>query len=221
MKKNFVKITKNNIRSFSILSELFHYRKLIFIIFNRDFKAHYKQTIFGPVWVVLNPVIISLVFTIVFSKIGKISTDTIEPFLFYFCALTIWNPFQNNIIQISNFFNLNAEYLKKLYFPKLVIPISYLLNNSIRFLIQLTILFIFCYLIYDLKIGINLITLCGIIFIFVYCSLFAFGIGLIFNSFSYIYKDFNYFITYGLTIWMYLSPIAYPLSQTPYKLKIL
>lgn len=219
MKKNIIKITKNSIRNVSIFSELFHYRKLIFIIFNRDFKSNYKQTLLGPLWVVLNPVITSLVFTVVFSRVGKISTDTIEPFLFYFSALVVWNSFQSNTIQISNFYNASAEYFKKLYFPRLIIPMSYLLNNSIRFLIQFLILLFLCYLVFDVKISINLISLCGLIFIYAYCSLFALGIGLILNSFSYIYKDLNYFITYGLTIWMYLSPIAYPVSQAPLKLK--
>jgi lipopolysaccharide transport system permease protein len=219
MKKEIIKITKDNIRNISIFSELFKYRKLIFIIFNRDFKSNYKQTLLGPLWVVLNPVITSLVFSIVFSKVGKISTDKIVPFLFYFSALTIWNLFQNNTIQISNFYNMSTEYFKKLYFPRLIVPLAYLLNNSIRFLIQFFILLIFCYFIYDIKVELNFLSLSGIIFIYFYCSLLSLGIGLIINSFSYIYKDLNYFIIYGLTVWMYLSPIAYPVSQAPLKLQ--
>jgi len=221
MKKKIIKITKDNIRNISIFSELFKYRKLIFIIFNRDFKSNYKQTFFGPLWVVLNPVITSLVFSIVFSKVGKISTDTIAPFLFYFSALTIWNSFQNNTIQISNFYNTSTEYFKKLYFPRLIVPLAYLLNNSIRFLIQFFILLIFCYFIYDIKVELNFLSLSGIIVIYFYCSLLSLGIGLIINSFSYIYRDLNYFTMYGLTAWMYLSPIAYPVSQAPPKLKII
>ena len=110
-----LKINKDSIRNTSILSELYQYRRLIFIIFNRDFKSTYKQTLLGPLWIILNPIMTSLVFTVVFSKIGKISTDQIPPFLFYFSAITIWNLFQSNVIQISNFYNANAENFKKLY----------------------------------------------------------------------------------------------------------
>jgi len=210
-----LKINKDSIRNTSILSELYQYRRLIFIIFNRDFKSTYKQTLLGPLWIILNPIMTSLVFTVVFSKIGKISTDQIPPFLFYFSAITIWNLFQSNVIQISNFYNANAENFKKLYFPRLVVPCSYLINNSIKFLIQICILLILCNFVYDVKNNLNFISIISVIYVYFYCLLFSFGLGLILNSITFWYKDINYLIVYGLTISMYLSPIAYPLSQAP------
>jgi len=214
-----LKINKDSIRNTSILLELYQYRRLIFIIFNRDFKSTYKQTLLGPLWIILNPIMTSLVFTVVFSKIGKISTDQIPPFLFYFSAITIWNLFQNNVMQISNFYNLNADNFKKLYFPRLVVPCSYLINNSIKFLIQISILLILCFFVYDVKNNLNFISIVSIIYVYFYCLLLSFGLGLILNSFTFWYKDINYLIVYGLTISMYLTPIAYPLSQAPLLLR--
>jgi len=214
-----LKINKDSIRNTSILLELYQYRRLIFIIFNRDFKSTYKQTLLGPLWIILNPIMTSLVFTVIFSKIGKISTDQIPPFLFYFSAITIWNLFQNNVMQISNFYNSNADNFKKLYFPRLVVPCSYLINNSIKFLIQISILLILCFFVYDVKNNLNLISIVSIIYVYFYCLLLSFGLGLILNSFTFWYKDINYLIVYGLTISMYLTPIAYPLSQAPLLLR--
>jgi lipopolysaccharide transport system permease protein len=144
-------INSIKIRNISLFLELLQYRKLILIIFRREFISSYKQTVLGPLWIVLNPLITSFVFTLIFSNIAKISTDQIPPFLFFFSGLTIWNLFQNNIIQISSFYISSASYFKKLYFPRLVIPFSYLLNNTIRFVIQFAILLLFIYVIYDFK----------------------------------------------------------------------
>ena len=214
-----LKINKDSIRNTSVLLELYQYRRLIFIIFNRDFKSTYKQTLLGPLWIILNPIMTSLVLTVVFSKIGKISTDQIPPFLFYLSALTIWNLFQSNVMQISNFYNSNADNFKKLYFPRLVVPCSYLINNSIKFLIQISILLIFCFFVYDVKNNLNFISIVSIIYVYFYCLLLSFGLGLILNSFTFWYKDIIYLIVYGLTISMYLTPIAYPLSQAPLLLR--
>jgi lipopolysaccharide transport system permease protein len=214
-------INSIKIRNISLFLELLQYRKLILIIFKREFISSYKQTILGPLWIVLNPLITSFVFTIIFSTIAKISTAQIPPFLFFFSGLTIWNLFQNNIIQISSFYISSAPYFKKLYFPRLVIPFSYLLNNTIRFVIQFAILLLFIYVIYDFKLVLNFYSFLLILFVFIYCQLFCLGLGLIINAFSYKYRDLNYLTNYAMTIWMYLSPIAYPVSQAPAKLQLI
>ncbi len=214
-------INSIKIRNISLFLELLQYRKLILIIFRREFISSYKQTVLGPLWIVLNPLITSFVFTLIFSNIAKISTDQIPPFLFFFSGLTIWNLFQNNIIQISSFYISSASYFKKLYFPRLVIPFSYLLNNTIRFVIQFAILLLFIYVIYDFKLVLNFYSFLLILFVFIYCQLFCLGLGLIINSFTYKYRDLNYLTTYAMTIWMYLSPIAYPVSQAPAKLQLI
>jgi lipopolysaccharide transport system permease protein len=214
-------INSIKIRNISLFLELLQYRKLILIIFRREFISSYKQTVLGPLWIVLNPLITSFVFTLIFSNIAKISTDQIPPFLFFFSGLTIWSLFQNNIIQISSFYISSASYFKKLYFPRLVIPFSYLLNNTIRFVIQFAILLLFIYVIYDFKLVLNFYSFLLILFVFIYCQLFCLGLGLIINTFTYKYRDLNYLTTYAMTIWMYLSPIAYPVSQAPAKLQLI
>jgi len=221
MDNKLFKITNNNIRNISVFLELFKFRSLILIIFQREFLSTYKQTILGPLWIILNPIITSFVFVVIFSKVGNISTDNIPPFLFYFSALTIWNYFQNNLIQISSFYIASASYFRKLYFPRLIIPFSYLLNNSVRFLIQFFILILFCYLIYDVKLIFNFQTAAIIVFVYLYCSLFCLGLGLILNSFTYKFRDLTYLTTYALSVWMFLSPVVYPISQAPLKLKII
>jgi lipopolysaccharide transport system permease protein len=216
-----LKVTKNSIRSESIFLELFKNLDLIFIIFKRDFISNYKQTLLGPLWIVLNPLITSFVFTIIFSKVANISTDKLPPFIFYFSALTIWNFFQSNITQISVFYIYSSNYFRKLYFPRLIIPISYILNNSVRFLIQFFILLLFCFFIYDLRLSFNFLSFFIFFFLYLYCMFFCLGIGLILNSFTFIYRDLSYIISFALTIWMYLSPVVYPISQAPPKLKLL
>jgi lipopolysaccharide transport system permease protein len=156
MEQNLIKITNVKIRDNFLFFELYKYKNLILIIFKREFISTYKQTLLGPLWIVLNPIITSFVFTIIFSKVGKISTDQIPPFIFYFSALTIWNYFQNNLNQISTFYITSSSYFRKIYFPRLVIPFTNLLNNSVRFLIQFCVLIAFCCLVYDVKLLINL-----------------------------------------------------------------
>jgi lipopolysaccharide transport system permease protein len=214
-------INNKKIRNISLLHEVLIYRKLILIIFKREFISSYKQTLLGPLWIILNPLITSFVFTIIFSKIAKISTDQIPSFIFYLSGFTIWNFFQNNIIQISNFYISSSSYFRKLYFPRLIIPCSYLFNNTIRFLIQFLILLLFSYIIYDFKLTINLFSFLIFLFIYIYCQLFSFGLGLIINAFTFRYRDIAYLTTYAMSIWMYLSPIAYPISQAPAKLKLI
>jgi lipopolysaccharide transport system permease protein len=221
MEQNLIKITNVKIRDNFLFFELYKYKNLILIIFKREFISTYKQTLLGPLWIVLNPIITSFVFTIIFSKVGKISTDQIPPFIFYFSALTIWNYFQNNLNQISIFYITSSSYFRKIYFPRLVIPFVNLLNNSVRFLIQFCVLIAFCCLVYDVKLLINLKSILIIFFLYFYCSIFSLGLGLLINGFTYKYRDLSYLTNYFLTIWLYLSPIAYPISQAPDKLKII
>jgi lipopolysaccharide transport system permease protein len=166
MENKLTKITSNNIRNTLLFLELFKYRNLVLIIFKRELISTYKQTILGPLWIALNPIITSFVFTIIFSKVAKIPTDQIPPFLFYFSGLAVWNYFQNNLIQISSFYITSAGYFRKLYFPRLVVPFAYILNNSIKLLIHFFILVLFCYLIYDGKLIISFQNIVIIIFVY-------------------------------------------------------
>lgn len=219
MNNNFLIINKDSIRNTSVLFELIKNKKLIYYFFKRDFIESYKQTIFGPLWIFINPIITSFVFTIVFGGIAKISTEDVPSFLFYFSALNIWLFFQNNTIQISNFFFTSSVYFRKIYFPRLVVPFSYILNNSIKFVIHFFIFFLFNIFIFKHSLQINSTSLLLIITIYLYTLLFSMGIGLFLNSFTFKFRDINYFISYFFTILMFLTPVAYPISAAPDKIK--
>jgi len=221
VKKNIVRITKDKVSELSLFKQIISYRELIYILFKRDIITTYKQTILGPFWIIINPLVTSFVFTIIFGKVAKIPTDGIPSFLFYFSALTIWNFFYNNVISISNFFNTNREFFSKVYFTRIVIPLSNILTNSLRFLIQFFILLLFCFFIFDLKLNFSMQFLFIIIYCYVYIFLFSLGVGLFLNSFTYKYKDLSNIIVFLLTIWMYLSPVVYPISEAPLKLKFI
>ena len=219
MKENYLIINKNSIRNESVISELFKNKALIYFFFKRDFITSYKQTIFGPVWIFINPIITSFVFTVVFGGIAKISTEGVPSFLFYFSALNIWLFFQNNTIQISNFFFAGSLFFKKIYFPRLVVPFSYLLNNSIKFIIHFLIFLLFNFLIFDFSLTFDFRSVIIIFLTYLYTLLFSLGIGLFLNSFTFKFRDINYFISYFFTVLMFLTPIAYPISAASEKIK--
>ena len=219
MKENYLIINKNSIRNKSIISELFQNKTLIYFFFKRDFITSYKQTIFGPVWIFINPIITSFVFTIVFGGIAKISTEGVPSFLFYFSALNIWLFFQNNTIQISNFFFTSSTYFRKIYFPRLVVPFSYILNNSIKFIIHFLIFLLFNFLIFDFSLTFDFRSAIIIFLTYIYTLFFSLGIGLFLNSFTFKFRDINYFISYFFTVLMFLTPVAYPISAASEKIK--
>ena len=212
-------INKNSIRNKSIFSELYQSKSLIYFFFKRDFIESYKQTIFGPLWIFINPIITSFVFTIVFGGIAKISTEGVPQFLFYFSALNIWLFFQNNTIQISNFFFTSSVYFRKIYFPRLVVPFSFILNNTIKFIIHFLIFLLFNFLFFDINLTLDLKSLIIILLIYFYTMFFSLGIGLFLNSFTFKFRDINYFISYFFTILMFLTPVAYPISAASEKIK--
>ena len=220
MPENYLIINKNSIRNRSIFSELFQNKSLIYFFFKRDFIESYKQTIFGPLWIFINPIITSFVFTIVFGGIAKIDTEGVPSFLFYFSALNIWLFFQNNTIQISNFFFTSSVYFRKIYFPRLVVPFSYILNNTIKFIIHFFIFILFNILIFDFSLVLNFKSLVIIILTFFYTLFLSLGIGLFLNSFTFKFRDINYFISYFFTMLMFLTPVAYPISAASEKIKI-
>lgn len=220
MKENYLIINKDSIRNKSIYGELFQNKSLIYFFFKRDFIESYKQTIFGPLWIFINPIITSFVFTIVFGGIAKISTEGVPSFLFYFSALNIWLFFQNNTIQISNFFFASSVYFRKIYFPRLVVPFSFILNNSIKFIIHFFIFLLFNILIFNFSLEFNFFSLIIIFLTYFYTMLFSLGIGLFLNSFTFKFRDINYFISYFFTILMFLTPVAYPISAASEKIKM-
>lgn len=195
------------------------YRDLILLFVKRNFTTTYKQTLLGPAWAIIQPLLTTIIFTVVFGNIAKLPTDGISPFIFYLCGNLIWGFFSSCLIATSNTFISNAGIFGKVYFPRLTVPISIVLTNFITFIIQL--LFFLCFWIYfSLKPGSTIITNNWLIIIpilLIETSLLGLGFGLIISALTTKYRDLTMLVSFGIQLWMYATPIAYPISLIPQK----
>jgi len=196
------------------LKALWRYRDLIGLFVRRDFVSRYKQTILGPLWFVIQPVLTTIMFSIVFSRIAKISTDTLPPILFYMSGTVAWTYFSTCLNSTSNTFITNANIFGKVYFPRLAVPISIVLSTLIQFFIQFALLLLIMgfYLINGLAIHLTayLILLPFLIFLM---ALLGLGFGIVVSSLTTKYRDLIHLVTFGVQLWMYATPIVYPLSS--------
>jgi lipopolysaccharide transport system permease protein len=179
----------------------------------RDFAAQYKQTILGPLWHFIQPLFTTLVFVVVFSKIAAISTDGLPPLLFYLSGITIWNYFSSCLIATSSTFVSNAYIFGKVYFPRLVMPISVVLSNMVKFGIQLLLLLgvMVWYAIDGVTFHIS-VTLFYIPLLLVMMAGMGLGLGVIISSLTTKYRDFTVLVTFGVQLLMYATPVVYPIS---------
>ncbi len=204
------------------LGELVEYKDLIWMFVKRSFKSQYKQTILGPLWFIINPLITSVLFTVVFGGIAKISTDDVPQFLFYMAGNTAWMYFASCITQTSNTFTANANVFGKVYFPRLVMPISTVIFAVLSFLIQLAMLVGF--LIYYVAIGENVhpnMYICLLPIFVLHMAAMGLGFGIIISSLTTKYRDLAILVTFGVQLWMYITPIVYPVSTLTEKTKTL
>lgn len=210
---------RKRIFNFSLL-ELNEYRDLLFLLLKKDFSIQYKQTILGPLWGIFQTISMSLVFTFIFSVVAKISTDNIHPLLFYLLGSTAWGYFQYSTNIISRTFQTNAHLFEKVYFPRILIPLSVILSCLVRYFIQFSVFLIFYfYLMNELPNNILFIIL-KTLFPLLLLSACSLGIGLIIASLSFKYKDLLYLSTFLIQLGMYATPVIYPLSAVPESLKI-
>jgi lipopolysaccharide transport system permease protein len=198
------------------LKELIQFRDLIFMFVRRDFVSQYKQTILGPLWYIIQPLLTTLVFTVIFGNVAKISTDGLPKPLFYLAGLTLWNFFQTTMIEISNIYIKNAPLFNKVFFPRLVAPISTLCSRYISFVIQFS-LFLSLYFYYLVRVpqihpNIQLLYLPLIV---LQVSVLSLSCGMIISSLTVKYRDLQYLVTFGAQLWMYATPIVYPISKIP------
>lgn len=195
------------------LKEVWHYRDLLLLFVKRDFTAQYKQTILGPLWHIIQPIFTTIMFTIIFDKIAGIPTDGIHPILFYMSGITIWNYFATCLTTTSNTFIANAAIFGKVYFPRLIIPLSVVASNIVRFGIQfLLLLSVMIY--YNFKghpIHFSW-SWCLIPFLVLLMAGLGLGLGIIISSLTTKYRDFAVLVGFGVQLLMYATPIAYPLS---------
>ena len=202
---------------------LSHYRDLLFLLVRRDFVSKYKQTILGPAWFVIQPLLMTLVFTIIFGKIAKIPTDGLPPALFYLCGLLVWRYFADCLTITSTSFTANANLFGKVYFPRLIVPLSVVISNLFAFAIQLvTFLGFFLYFKYFTPASANLKPnsfIFALPLLLLQTAAISLGIGLWLSALTAKYRDFQFLMTFLVQLWMYATPVIYPMSIVPEKWK--
>lgn len=221
MQNDNITVISSKRKLFSInFRELWKYRDLIILFVKRDLKNSYKQTILGPLWIVLNPFLSTFVFTVIFGVIANISTDGIPQFLFYMSGNILWSFFSSCLNRSSSTFLSNARMFGKVYFPRLVMPISGILYNSVTFIVQFAMYFILIliYMFSGANIHPNALALLLPILL-LQTALLGTAIGLIITSVTTKYRDLNILVSFGVSLWMYLTPVVYPISQVPEKLR--
>ena len=214
MSRNFkVEITPNSTK-FNY-KELFTYKDLIAEFVKRNFVTIYKQTILGPLWIVLTPIVTSVIFTIIFGGIANIDTNGVPHFLFYLTGTSLWTFFSTTLINISNTFILNAPVFSKVYFPRFTVPISQVITSIFNLLIQIVIIAIVIvfYLANGIEINISL-NIMFIPLIILLTSMLSLACGIIVSSLTTRYRDLVLAMNFGIQLWMYLSPVVYPLAST-------
>ena len=201
------------------LKEVWDYRDLVYMFVKRDFVSSFKQTILGPLWFFINPIFTTVVYLIVFGNIANLSTDGAPKILFYLAGVTLWNYFSSSLGGTSNVFVGNAGIFGKVYFPRLVMPITIVISNLMRFGVQfLLFLVVFFYYWYKGEVTPNWWVLFTPIFILM-MSLFALGVGMIFSSLTTKYRDLSMLLTFGISLYMYATPVIYPTSMLSAKIQ--
>ncbi|WP_343338766.1 hypothetical protein TPELB_09720 [Terrisporobacter petrolearius] len=204
------------------LKELIQYKDLIVMFVKRDFKTMYKQTILGPLWIIINPLLTTVMFTIVFGNIANIPTDGVPQLIFYMLGTTVWTYFSSCLTKTSTTFTGNAAIFGKVYFPRLVTPISTVISGLINFSVQF--LMFLGFMVYFKMTGSpiqpNLYVLITPLLLVQLAAL-ALGFGIIISSLTTKYRDLAVLVGFGVQLWMYATPVVYPASQIGGKLKTL
>ncbi|HZX58688.1 MAG TPA: ABC transporter permease [Mucilaginibacter sp.] len=209
-----IEITPHNSLFDLKLKDTWHYRDLLFLLVRRDFVSFYKQTILGPVWFFIQPAITILIYTLVFSNLAKISTDDVPPPLFYLAGTIIWNYFSECLTKTSTVFKDNSAMLGKVYFPRLIMPLSIVFSNLIRFAVQF-VLFILLLIYYYFFKGAHIhptiyIALFPLLILLI--AALGLGLGMIVSAVTTKYRDLAFVVTFGVPLLMYTTTVIFPLS---------
>ena len=216
-------ITPNQ-RWFDIsLHELWRFRSLLWIQVKRDFVNFYKQTILGPLWFFIQPLLTTMVFTVIFNKVAKIPTDELPPILFYMSGIIAWNYFSDCLTHTSGTFKKFAVIFGRIYFPRIIIPSAKVISGLLKFCMQF-ILFLGFYFYYisigNQQINTSFHTLLLFPIMIIQIALLGQGLGLILSSLTTKYRDLEHLVSFGIQLLMYASPIIYPLSAVPNNYRI-
>lgn len=197
------------------LKEVFQYRDLIFLFIKRNFTTMYKQTILGPMWIILTPLINTIISTFVFGTIAGIPSDGVPYFLFYMCGHMAWAYFASCLTTTSNTFVANAAVFGKVYFPRLTVPISVVITNLMNLIIQF--IMFFCFWMYykfnSVDIVLSPIAFILIPLLVLEMAVLGMGVGIIVSSVTTKYRDLNVVINFGVSLWMYVTPVIYSSSS--------
>lgn len=198
------------------LSEVWNYRDLLLMFVKRDFVSFYKQTVFGPLWFFIQPVFTTIIFTFVFGNLAGLSTDGLPQPLFYLAGITAWNYFAECITKTSTVFKDNANIFGKVYFPRLILPLSIVTSNLVRFGVQM-LLFVGMMAYYAAIGGTFRITWAIVLFpvLVLLMALLGLGLGLIITALTTKYRDLSFLVTFGVQLLMYMTTVIYPLSAAP------
>lgn len=200
------------------LTELWRYRDLVMLFVRREFVVFYKQTVLGPLWFLLQPFLATLMFTVIFGKIAGIPTDGSPQVLFYMGGIVVWNYFSDCLTKTSDIFVSNAGIFGKVYFPRLVLPIAAIVANLMTFATQFLLFVAFLIYFYiagaDVRPGLYILLTPLLL---VQMAVLGLGLGVFISSLTVKYRDLRYVMGFGLQLWMYATPVVYPMSLIPRK----
>ncbi|MDB4919619.1 ABC transporter permease [Mucilaginibacter sp.] len=200
------------------LKDIWHYRDLLFLLVRRDFVSFYKQTILGPLWFFIQPLFTAIIYTFVFGNLANISVDELPKPLFYLAGITAWNYFADCLTKTSAVFTTNAGLFGKVYFPRLIVPLSIVVSNLLRFGVQM-LLFVLMMIIYWIK-GSSFHPNAYLLlfpFLLMLMAMLGLGLGMIISAMTTKYRDLAFLIAFGIQLMMYLTTVIYPLSTVKQK----
>lgn len=209
---------KNNFFSLN-LKEVWQYRDLLFLFVNRDIVTVYKQTVLGPLWYLIQPLFTSIIFTIIFNNVAGIDTGSIPPFLFNLGGIMVWNYFTSCLNDTSDTFKKNANIFGKVYFPRIIMPLSIVISNLLKFGIQFLI-FVAFYIYYayeGMEISLSTVSLLFPLLV-ILMGVLGLGLGMIISSMVTKYRDLSFLVGFGVQLLMYLSAVMYPMALLKEKL---
>lgn len=214
---NWTRIIKPKSNPFELnLREIWEYRDLLYILIRRDIVSSYKQTLLGPIWFFVQPILTTIVFTIIFSNIARINTENVNPTLFYLAGITFWNYYADCLQKTSGTFLTNASIFGKVYFPRILVPLATILGNLYKFFVQFILLCIAVGVLAIMgKAPVNIQWLHAMVllpFVILMIGLLGMASGNIISSLTVKYRDFSFLVAFGTQLLMYCTPVIYPLS---------
>lgn len=200
--------------------EIWQYRDLLLMLVKRDYISFYKQTILGPIWFFVQPILTTIIYVLLFGQIAKLSTDGLPQIAFYLAGITIWNYFSEALTKTSTVFKDSAHIMGKVYFPRLIMPLSIVVSGLMRFAIQFA-LFIAVVIYFTFVKGTihPNIWILATPFLILLMALLSLGLGMIFSSLTTKYKDLVFLLTFGIQLFMYATPVVYSITSIPEKFR--